>query len=174
MGKLTYFRFAYSIVKRDITISILHIGFSALFCFFLIFGIFLLRMDKTPSNSSSIELFRNYPQLVLLLSSAGLAFMTITRTLLRTSDAGIMMAVGGNRIGTIRLLVSELWILHGIGFSLSMLTTVFFPPWVAEGSSLFDYGKAFFICIFLISGIGSVLSLILTFLDPYRSIRRGK
>lgn len=83
-------------------------------------------MDKTPSNSSSIELFRNYPQLVLLLSSAGLAFMTITRTLLRTSDAGIMMAVGGNRIGTIRLLVSELWILHGIGFSLSMLATVFF------------------------------------------------
>ncbi|EKR64860.1 MULTISPECIES: hypothetical protein [Leptospira] len=174
MGKLTYFRFAYSIVKRDITISILHIGFSALFCFFLIFGIFLLRMDKAPSNSSSIELFRNYPQLVLLLSSAGLIFMAVTRTLLRTSDAGIMMAVGGNRTGAIRLLVAELWILHGIGFSLSTLATVFFPPWVAEGSSLFDYGKALFICIFLISGIGAILSLILTFLDPYRSIRRGK
>ncbi|KPA31235.1 Uncharacterized protein AMR48_0021, partial [Leptospira interrogans] len=141
MGKLTYFRFAYSIVKRDITISILHIGFSSLFCFFLIFGIFLLRMDRTPSNSSSIELFRNYPQLVLLLSSSGLVFMAITRTLLRTSDAGIMMAVGGNRIGTVRLLVSELWILHGTGFFLGILTTIFFPPWVAEGSSLFDYGK---------------------------------
>ncbi|AYV55168.1 hypothetical protein [Leptospira kmetyi] len=174
MGKLTYFRFAYSIVKRDIIISILHIGFSVLFCFFLIFGIFLLRMDKVPSNPSSIELFRNYPQLVLLLSSAGLIFMAITRTLLRTSDAGIMMAVGGNRIGTIRLLVAELWILHGTGFLCAIAATLFFPPWVTEGSSLLDYLKAFLICITLISGIGAGLSLILTYLDPYRSIRRGK
>ncbi|RHX79587.1 ABC transporter permease [Leptospira yasudae] len=174
MGKLTYFRFAYSIVKRDITISILHIGFSVLFCFFLIFGIFLLRMDKVPSNPSSIELFRNYPQLVLLLSAAALTFMAITRTLLRTSDAGIMMAVGGNRIGTVRLLVAELWILHGLGFLLSVIATAFFPPWVSEGSSLLDYLKAFLILIGLISGIGAGLALILTFLDPYRSIRRGK
>ncbi|RHX88639.1 ABC transporter permease [Leptospira stimsonii] len=174
MGKLTYLRFAYSIVKRDITISILHIGFSVLFCFFLIFGIFLLRMDKVPSNPSSIELFRNYPQLVLLLSSAGLVFMALSRTLLRTADAGIMMAVGGNRIGTIRLLVAELWILHGTGFFLSVFATIVFPPWFGESSSLLDYGKAFLICISLISGTGGIVSVILTFLDPYRSIRRGK
>lgn len=131
-------------------------------------------MDKAPSNPSSIELFRNYPQLVLLLSSAGLVFMALTKTLLRTADAGIMMAVGGNRIGTVRLLVAELWILHGAGFLFSVLVGIAFPPWISEGSSLLDFGKAFLVCISLVSGIGAIIALILTFLDPYRSIRRGK
>ncbi|MDV6236810.1 ABC transporter permease [Leptospira ellisii] len=174
MGKITYFRFAYSIVKRDIIISVLHIGFSALFCFFLIFGIFLIRMDKAPSNPSSIELFRNYPQLVLLLCSAGLVFMALTRTLLRTSDAGIMMAVGGNRIGTVRLLVAELWILHGTGFLIALILSIVFPPWVDESYSLLDPLKSLLVCLSLVSGIGGIIAFILTFLDPYRAIRRGK
>ncbi|TGK12418.1 ABC transporter permease [Leptospira fletcheri] len=174
MGRITYLRFAFSLFFRDATTSFLHIFFSTFFATGLILSFFSIRTDKSVSDVSSIDLFRNSPYLVLALSSVALIFMGIVRTTSRSGDTGIMMAVGGNRFGCILLETTELWIIHGFGFLLASLAGVLYPPGNPALVSVLDYVSAFFYESALLGLAGGCTAFLHTLVDPYRSIRRGK
>lgn len=174
MGRITYLRFAFSLFLRDSITSFLHVVFSTFFAYGFLFGFFSLRTEKRPADVSSIDLFLNSPYLVLSLCGLALIFMSIVRVMTRSGDNGIMMAVGGNRQGVILLQTVELWIIHGIGFLLSFILSVFIPIGKSELVSPLDYITSFGSEAILIGGVSALVAYLYTLVDPYRSIRRGK
>ncbi|WP_108928075.1 ABC transporter permease [Leptospira johnsonii] len=174
MGRITYLRFAFSLFLRDWITSVLHVVFSTFFAYGFLFGFFSLRTEKRPTDISSIDLFLNSPYLVLSLCSLALIFMSIVRVMTRSGDNGIMMAVGGNRQGVVLLQTVELWIIHGIGFLLSLILSVFIPIGKSELVSPLDYISSLGAEAILIGGISALVAYLYTLVDPYRSIRRGK
>lgn len=92
-------------------------------------------------------------------------------------DIGVMMAVGGNRMGCIFLHSLSLFFLFlpsfllGIVINLGLLT----PP---PDFGIFGEVKSIFTCLVLFLFLGILVSVptvgISTFMDPYKSIRRQK
>ncbi|TGK42363.1 ABC transporter permease [Leptospira andrefontaineae] len=152
----------------------MHVVFSTFFAYGFIFGFFSLRTEKRPTDISSIDLFLNSPYLVLSLCALALIFMSIVRVMTRSGDNGIMMAVGGNRLGVVLLQTVELWIIHGIGFLLSLILSVFIPIGKSELVSPLDYLSGLGAEAILIGGVSALIAYLYTLVDPYRSIRRGK
>lgn len=174
MGRITYLRFAFSLFLRDWITSLLHVVFSTFFAYGFLFGFFSLRTEKRPTDISSIDLFLNSPYLLLSLCGLALIFMSIVRVMTRSGDNGIMMAVGGNRQGVVLLQTVELWIIHGIGFLISLILSVFIPIGKSELVSPLDYLASLGLEAILIGGISALVAYLYTLVDPYRSIRRGK
>ncbi|PJZ69649.1 ABC transporter permease [Leptospira perolatii] len=174
MGRITYLRFAFSLFFRDTITSTVHVVFSLFFAYCVILGTYSVRIQKAPTDLSSIDLFRNSPYLVLIVSGAALVFMAIVKITGRASDTGIMMAVGGNRTGCVRLQLSELWILHTLGFLLAATVSILLPPGNPETVSILDTLYAYLLELTLLGTSGAIVAYIHTLVDPYRSIRSGK
>ncbi|TGK04987.1 FtsX-like permease family protein [Leptospira semungkisensis] len=174
MGRITYLRFAFSLFSRDWITSVLHVVFSAFFGYGLVFGFFAARTEKISADLSSIELFLKSPYLVLSLSGLAFIFMTIVRIMSRSGDNGIMMAVGGNRNGVVFLQITEVWLIHGIGFLGSIIISGILPFGNPELVSFLDYLGSLALEILLVGGIAGFCAFLYTLIDPYKSIRRGK
>ncbi len=125
---------------------------------------------------SSIVSFDKTPQILFYSSLLSLTSLFFFHSLHRLGDIGVMMAVGGNRLGCIWLHTLVLFLLFSpsslVGFFLGKLIS---PPgdWTLSLEFMsWGTGTAFFILLgFVVSFPTIGLS---SFVDPYRSIRRQK
>ncbi len=125
---------------------------------------------------SSIVSFDQTPQILFYLAILAQMSLALFHSIHRLGDIGVMMAVGGNRLGCIWLHSLVLLILMFpvaiFGFFLGQL---FFLPSVwdfAKEVQTFFLGLSFIILTCFVVSFPTIG--LTTFIDPYRAIRRQR
>lgn len=176
MTQLTYISYAFRILARDRLFSFAYglVGAVLFFIFFLSIRIHFHLFGGI--SLTSIVSFDQSPQFLFYLSTFALLSLFFFHCLHNLGELGIMMAVGGNRIGCIWLHSLLLLLLFLPGFLLGWILNLSLPSpasfsLILEAKSMASALFCFVVGVFVVSfptiGLG-------TFIDPYKSIRRQK
>lgn len=175
--QLTYISFALRLLLRDRLYSLAYGLAGTLIFTFLVLAVRIHFHLFAGVSLTSIVSFDKSPQILFYATSFALMTLFFFHCLHALGDIGVMMAVGGNRLGCIFLHSLSLFFLFlpsfllGIVINLGLLTP---PP---------DFGilgevKSIFTCLVLFLFLGILVSVptvgISTYMDPYKSIRRQK
>ncbi|MCG6141063.1 ABC transporter permease [Leptospira mtsangambouensis] len=175
--QLTYISFALRLLFRDRLYSAAYGLVGALvFTFFLLTIRIHFHLYGGVSLTSIVS-FDQSPQILFYSTSFALMALFFFHCLHGLGDIGVMMAIGGNRLGCIWLHSLSLFFLFLPSFLMAILINLAYlnPP--------ADFGfineiKSVFSCLVLFITLGLLVSVptigISSFIDPYKSIRRQK
>ncbi len=173
---LSYFSFAWRILLRDrmYTLSYGICGIILSTFFFLSVRIHIHLYGGL--SLSSIVSFDQTPQILFYVSLFALMTLALFHSIQRLGDIGVMMAVGGNRLGCI-------W-LHSLVILLLLVPASVFGYILGLGfpkPETFDFFKelqTFFVGVSFVILISFLVSFptigLTTLVDPYRAIRRQR
>ncbi|MDF3818694.1 ABC transporter permease [Leptospira sp. 96542] len=176
MSQLTYISFAFRLLIRDRIYSVTYGLAGAVFFFVFLFSIRIHFYLFGGVSLSSIVSFDQSPHFLFYTSFTALLVLFFFHCLHNLGDLGVMMAVGGNRLGCIWLFSLTLLLLFIPGLLIGIIGNLLTasPPGfgiIFELKAIFTAGLLFVFGVFLVSvptiGINS-------FVDPYRAIRRQK
>lgn len=176
MTPLSYFSFAWRILVRD-RLYTLSYGMCGIILSTFFFQSVRIHIHLYGGISlSSIVSFDQTPQILFYTSLISLMSLALFHSIQRLGDIGVMMAVGGNRLGCIWLhsLVILLLMVPSalIGFSLGLGFTQPSTFDLAKEIQTFFIGLAFVVLICFSVSFPTVG--LTTFIDPYRAIRRQR
>lgn len=173
---LSYFSFAWRILARD-RLYTLSYGMCGIILTTFFFQSVRIHIHLYGGLSlSSIVSFDQTPQILFFVSLFSLMSLALFHSLQRLGDIGVMMAVGGNRLGCIwlhSLVILLLLVPAGLlGFSVGL---TFAQP---ASFDLFKELQSFVIGLSFVILICFAVSFptigLTTFIDPYRAIRRQR
>jgi hypothetical protein len=176
MTPLSYFSFAWRILVRDRLYTLTYGIMGTILSTFFFLSVRIHIHLYGGLSLSSIVSFDQTPQILFYVSLLSLMSLGLFHSIQRLGDIGVMMAVGGNRLGCIWLHSLVLLLLFLpvalLGFVLGKFLT---PPtaWdLARETQTFFIGLSFVVLICFSVSFPTVG--LTTFIDPYRAIRRQR
>ncbi|TGL19270.1 ABC transporter permease [Leptospira yanagawae] len=177
MIQLTYISFALRLLTRDRLYSLAYGLVGTLVFTFLVLAVRIHFHLYAGVSLTSIVSFDKSPQILFYATSFALMTLFFFHCLHALGDIGVMMAVGGNRMGCILLHSLSLFFLFLPSFLFSILINLSFLPPPPDFGIVGEL-KSVFTCLVLYVFLGILVSFptvgISTFMDPYKSIRRQK
>ncbi|TGK48089.1 ABC transporter permease [Leptospira bouyouniensis] len=175
--QLTYISFALRLLSRDRLYSLAYGLVGTLVFTFLVLAVRIHFHLYGGVSLTSIVSFDKSPQILFYATSFALMTLFFFHCLHGLGEIGVMMAVGGNRIGCIFLHSLSLFFLFLPSFLLAILINMgLLPP--PPDFGIWGEVKSVFTCLVLFLFLGIAVAFptvgISTYMDPYQSIRRQK
>ncbi|TGM80453.1 ABC transporter permease [Leptospira bouyouniensis] len=175
--QLTYISFALRLLSRDRLYSLAYGLVGTLVFTFLVLAVRIHFHLYGGVSLTSIVSFDKSPQILFYATSFALMTLFFFHCLHGLGEIGVMMAVGGNRMGCIFLHSLSLFFLFLPSFLLAILINMgLLPP--PPDFGIWGEVKSVFTCLVLFLFLGITVAFptvgISTYMDPYQSIRRQK
>jgi len=179
MNNLSYFRYAVSFLKRDLTVTLLSTVLYGVLFYFFIFSIHIQNIIEIIPQKNPYGLLKISADLSVLLCIIVFIFISLMKILLKRGEIGIMVAVGGNRPGCVLLVTLEslLGILPGFALGILVHMLAGFPGIPAEmqdGSIMISSARAISYGILAVILFTAPATYVASLVDPYQFIKRQK
>ena len=179
MSQISYFYYSLALLIRDRYFSLFIFFLTGVISYFLILSLNIQTLLSGLSKTSVHPVYHVIPDYFQFFCLTSLALISIIKVVYSQGDTGVMLAIGGSRIGCLLILLhKEVILLLSASLAAFIVQLVFVPD-----SFLSDllFREIF---LNLARAIGQLLSvslsaaiisgIFITGIDPYQSIRRQK